>query len=83
MEVEVFTVTSTSIRLDDETRQRLAVLSARTGRPQSFYLREAITRHLDEVEYIYGLVADAEDVRAGRLKTVTLDELAAECGVDN
>lgn len=75
--------TATSVRLDDDTAQRLAALAERTGRSQSFYLREAITQYLDELEQIYGLLADVEAVRAGRMGTISLDELAAECGLDS
>ena len=70
-----------SVRLDPETSARLAALSARTGRSQSFYLRQAVEHHLDELEHVYGLLADVEAVRAGRLGTVSLDELAVERGV--
>lgn len=76
-------MTATSVRLDAATSARLAALAERTGRSQSFYLRQALTHHLDELEHVYGLLADVEDVRAGRLATVSLDELAAECGLDN
>lgn len=68
-----------SVRLDAETSSRLAALAERTGRSQSFYLRQAIEQHLDELEHVYGLIADVEDVRAGRLGTVSLDELMADC----
>lgn len=74
---------ATSVRLDAATSARLAALAERTGRSQSFYLRQAVEQHLDELEHVYGLVADVEAVRAGRLATVSLDELAAECGLDN
>ncbi|WP_297742297.1 TraY domain-containing protein [uncultured Tessaracoccus sp.] len=72
-------MTATSVRLDAETSARLAALAERTGRSQSFYLRQAVEQHLDELEHIYGLMADVEDVRAGRLATVSLDELMADC----
>lgn len=72
-------MTATSVRLDAETSARLAALAERTGRSQSFYLRQAVERHLDELEHVYGLMADVEDVRAGRLGTVSLDELMADC----
>lgn len=72
-------MTATSVRLDAETSARLAALAERTGRSQSFYLRQAVEQHLDALEHIYGLMADVEDVRASRLGTVSLDELMADC----
>lgn len=42
-----------SIRLDPETEKRLADLAARTGRTKSYYAREALLAHLDEMEDRY------------------------------
>ena len=42
-----------SIRLDQETERRLADLAARTGRTKSYYAREALLAHLDEMEDRY------------------------------
>ena len=42
-----------SIRLDPEIDKRLEVLAARTGRTKSFYVREAILEHLEDMEDRY------------------------------
>ena len=42
-----------SIRLDPETEKRLERLAARTGRTKSYYAREALLEHLDEMEDRY------------------------------
>ena len=42
-----------AIRLDPEIEQRLAVLAERTGRTKTFYAREAILEHLEDLEDIY------------------------------
>ena len=39
-----------AVRLNDETERRLDALAARTGRTKTFYAREAIEAHLDELE---------------------------------
>ncbi|MDJ0322370.1 DUF6290 family protein [Cryobacterium sp. PH31-AA6] len=39
-----------SVRLTPEDEQRLEQLAARTGRSKSFYVREAIHEHLDDLE---------------------------------
>lgn len=39
-----------AIRLDKETEDRLAQLASRTGRTKTFYAREAILEHLDDLE---------------------------------
>ncbi len=42
-----------AIRLDPEIEQRLDALAKRTGRTKTFYAREAILEHLDDLEDIY------------------------------
>ncbi|MBA3814019.1 MAG: TraY domain-containing protein [Alphaproteobacteria bacterium] len=59
-----------SIRLPLEIENRLKSLAARTGRTKSFYVKEAIVEHLDEIENIYLSEKRVEDVRAGRTQTI-------------
>lgn len=42
-----------AIRLDAETEQRLEALAKRTGRTKTFYAREAILEHLQDLEDTY------------------------------
>lgn len=42
-----------SIRLSPEDERRLDELAARTGRSKTFYVREAIHEHLDDLEERY------------------------------
>jgi RHH-type rel operon transcriptional repressor/antitoxin RelB len=42
-----------AIRLDTETEKRLDRLAKKTGRTKTFYVREAILEHLDDLEDIY------------------------------
>jgi RHH-type rel operon transcriptional repressor/antitoxin RelB len=42
-----------AIRLPEQIEQRLADLAAKTGRSKSFYAREAILEHLEELEDAY------------------------------
>ncbi|NLS09884.1 ribbon-helix-helix protein, CopG family [Nesterenkonia sp. MY13] len=73
----------TSIRLPGEVDERLERLAAETGRSKSFYLRELVTSGLDRLEYEYGIMRDVEDIRAGRQRTYSLDEVEAELGLDD
>jgi RHH-type rel operon transcriptional repressor/antitoxin RelB len=50
-----------TIRLTAEEEARLELLSQRTGRTKSFYVREAIRAHLEDLEDTY---AADEAVRA-------------------
>lgn len=42
-----------AIRLPKEIEQRLDQLAKRTGRTKTFYAREAILTHLDDLEDLY------------------------------
>jgi RHH-type transcriptional regulator, rel operon repressor / antitoxin RelB len=42
-----------SVRLTAEEEARLDALAARTGRSKTFYVRQAIQAHLDELEELY------------------------------
>ena len=55
----------------------------RTGRPATFYVREAIESYIDDLEYAYALRAEAEAARRGEIKTRRLDEIAASLGLDD
>ena len=65
----------TTIRLNEETSNRLNKLSERTGRPKSFYLRQLIEDGLGKLEYEYEILQDIEDYRKGKSKTYTLEEM--------
>ena len=41
-----------AIRLDEDLEKRLAALAARTGRTKTYYAREAIKVHMEEMETI-------------------------------
>jgi RHH-type rel operon transcriptional repressor/antitoxin RelB len=42
-----------AVRIPDEMETRLSQLAALTGRPKSFYVRQALEAHLDEIEDTY------------------------------
>lgn len=65
-----------AVRLPPEVEQRIADLAARTGRTKTFYIKEAIMEHLDEMEDKY-LALDRLEKPAKRW---TLDEM--EHGLD-
>lgn len=67
-----------SIRLDSALKARLDQLSASTGRPAAYYVREALIEHLDDLEYAYQLQSEAEAIRRGDLETVSSSELSDE-----
>lgn len=42
-----------AVRIPNEMESRLDKLASLTGRPKSFYVREALLAHLDEIEDAY------------------------------
>lgn len=42
-----------AVRLSEDVEERLEALAARTGRTKTFYAREAIEAHLDDLEDFY------------------------------
>lgn len=74
---------ATSLRLPDDIGQRLAALAERTGRSKTFYILEAIREHLDELEDIYIAEQRLADLRAGRSRTFSVEEVRAELGLED
>ena len=72
----------TSIRLPEETEERLDRLARATGRSKAFYLRELITSGLDQLEWEYSVAQNAVDIRAGRRTTVSRADARRELGLD-
>jgi RHH-type rel operon transcriptional repressor/antitoxin RelB len=73
---------ATSIRLDPATEQRLEQLAARTGRTKAYYLRELVSRGLDDLEDYYLAAATVERVRKGEEATYTAAEVRADLDLD-
>ena len=63
-----------AVRLPQEMEKRLNDLSRKTGRTKSFYIRQALEKHLEEMEDVYL----AEERFRTLDKTVSLDELMSE-----
>ncbi|KAF0094447.1 MAG: CopG domain-containing protein DNA-binding domain-containing protein [Puniceicoccaceae bacterium 5H] len=68
-----------AIRLDAEIEGRLEQLAKRTGRTKTFYAREAILTHLEDLEDYYLAVEALQDT--GRLYTA--DEAKRELGLQD
>lgn len=70
-----------AIRLPEEIEQRLDDLARATGRTKSFYAREAILEHLDDLEDLYLAERRLIELRAGRSSTVPLEKILKENGL--
>ena len=69
-----------AVRLPAAIEKRLDRLAKRTGRAKSYYVREALLTHLDNLEDIYIAEKRLENLRAGRSHTIPLEEVMKEHG---
>ena len=74
---------ATSIRLEAEMEKRLDFLATQTGRTKAFYLRELISRGMEDLEDYY-LAADVlERVRKGEEEILSSAEVRKSLGLDD
>ncbi len=72
-----------AIRLPVEIETRLEQLAKTTGRTKTFYAREAILSHLDELEDYYLAANVSARIRNGDESTYTSEEVRKELGLDD
>lgn len=72
-----------AIRLPADIERRLEALAEATGRTKTFYAREAIVEHMDDLEDLFLAEHILEDIRAGRAKTSSLEDVMREHGLEN
>lgn len=70
-----------AIRLPVEIETRLDNLAKRTGRSKTFYAREAILEHLENLESLYLAEQVMRRIESGEENTSTLDEVEARLGL--
>jgi len=70
-----------AIRLPDKIEKRLDRLAKRTGRTKTYYAREAILQHLDDLEDIYLAEKRLAEIRAGRVLTIPLEKVMRRYGL--
>lgn len=70
-----------ALRLPAHIEARLEALAKATGRTKSFYARQAILEHLDDLEDIYLAEKALEQVRRGEMVTHSLDDVERDLGL--
>lgn len=70
-----------SLRLPADIESRLESLARRTGRTKSFFIREAVLEHLDDLEDLYLAERRLRDVLSGRSDTMPLEEVLKRHGL--
>jgi len=71
-----------AIRLPGKIEKRLDRLAKRTGRTKTYYAREAILQHLDDLEDIYLAEKRLGEIRAGRVRTIPLEKVMRRYGLN-
>jgi RHH-type rel operon transcriptional repressor/antitoxin RelB len=74
-------MTAVSLRLPEELKIRLDKLSRLTGRSKTFYMVEAISEKIEDLEDLYLAEERTRALRAGRSRTYTLDEVEKRLGL--
>ena len=75
------TLINVSLRLPMDVVERVSQLAKMTGRSRTFYMQEAIEQHLEDLEDIYLAEQALVDIRAGKSKTIPLDEVMKRYGM--
>jgi len=71
-----------AVRLPQSIEKRLEKLARRTGRTKTFYVREALVQHMEDLEDVYAAERVLERLRSGRERTVRLEEVMKDHGLD-
>jgi RHH-type transcriptional regulator, rel operon repressor / antitoxin RelB len=72
-----------AIRLPQAIEKRLEKLARRTGRTKSFYVREAILQHLEDLEDIYLAERTLRRIQDGEERTIPLEDVWKRHGVED
>jgi RHH-type rel operon transcriptional repressor/antitoxin RelB len=72
-----------AIRLPQSIEKRLERLARRTGRTKTYYAREAILEHLEELEDLYLAENALERVRTGAERTIPLKNAMKRHGLES
>ena len=72
-----------AIRLPKEIEDRLSRLARKTGRTKTFYAREAILEHLDDLEDLFLAEERYTDIKSGRVKSIPLSEITEQQSGDH
>ena len=72
-----------TLRLPQSIEKRLEALARRTGRTKSFYDREALLPHMEDLEDVYLAERSLERIRNGEGRTVRLEKVMKRYGMED
>ncbi|MGA1847580.1 type II toxin-antitoxin system RelB family antitoxin [Deferribacter abyssi] len=67
-----------SIRLPDDLNKRLDILAKKTKRTKSFYIREALSQTIEDLEDAYLAEKEYEDFKKSKKAPIPLEEIEEE-----
>lgn len=73
----------TTVKVPTELVQRYSTLAHLTGHDSNYYMEQALLESIDKLEYEHSLLQQLEDLRNGSLKTYSLEEVKAHCGLES
>ncbi len=71
-----------AVRLPQSIEKRLEKLARLTGRTKTYYVREAILQHLEDLEDLYLAERALERIRSGAERTVPLKAAMKRHGLE-
>lgn len=71
-----------AIRLPAAIEKRLEKLAKRTGRTKTYYAREAILQHLENLEDVYLAERILDRIRKGEERTIPLEDVMRRHGME-
>ncbi len=71
-----------AIRLPAAIEKRLAKLAKRTGRTKTYYAREAILQHLEDLEDVYLAERVLDRIRQGEERSIPLEDVIKRHGLE-
>ena len=71
-----------AIRLPQSIEIRLERLARRTGRTKTYYVREALLEHLEDIEDMYLAERALDRIRSGEERTIPLKDVIKRRSVE-
>ena len=72
-----------AVRLPEAIANRLEALAKATGRTKTYYVREAIVEHIDDLEDLYLAEQRLLEIQAGRATTIPLEDVIKQYGLED
>jgi RHH-type rel operon transcriptional repressor/antitoxin RelB len=69
------------VRLEASLEKRLDTLARVTGRTKTYYVQRLIAEHIDDLEDIYMAQKNLEEVKSGKQKVLSSDEMWESLGL--